>query len=138
MSGIAVLPPSPSFAGFGPGTHSGASRPIDPSLDSPTMYNSISSLASVLEIKEHAKSIATRSKGFSAKALISSARFQIDLARLRDVARDTKAALHAFYVAASLLTTYMSHPSYAVDRTKGNPIHNEFLQFFQVRTMSLV
>jgi len=102
------------------------------------MYNSISSLASVLEIKEHAKSIATRSKGFSAKALISSARFQIDLARLRDVARDTKAALHAFYVAASLLTTYMSHPSYAVDRTKGNPIHNEFLQFFQVRTMSLV
>jgi ubiquitin carboxyl-terminal hydrolase 8 len=102
------------------------------------MHNGFSSSGSVLEIKEHAKSVAERSKGFSAKALIGSARSQMQLAQSRDAARDPKAALHALYIAANLFTIYMSHSSYAADRTKGSPIHNEFLQFYQVRTMSSV
>ncbi|KAG1857326.1 hypothetical protein DFJ58DRAFT_726903 [Suillus subalutaceus] len=139
MPGVVVLPPSHSLVGFGPDTHSGAHlpRPINPLLNSPTMHNGSSSSVSVLEIKEHAKSTAERSKGFSAKSLIGSARSQMQLAQSRDAARDPKAALHALYVAANLVTTYMNHPSYAADRTKGNPIHHEFLQFFQENSASL-
>ncbi|KAG1771533.1 hypothetical protein EDD22DRAFT_574345 [Suillus occidentalis] len=141
MPGVVVLPlPSPSFAGFRPDTHSGTylpRQPIDPPLDSPNMHNGFSSLGTVSEIKEHAKNAAERSKGFSAKALIGSARSQMQLAQSRDAARDPKAALHAFYVAANLITTYMDHSSYAADRTKGSPIHNEFLQFFQDNKNSL-
>ncbi|KAG1850912.1 hypothetical protein F4604DRAFT_1807965 [Suillus subluteus] len=139
MPGVVVLPPSHSLAGFGPDTHSGAHlpRPINPLLNSPTMHNGSSSSVSVQEIKEHAKSTAERSKGFSAKSLIGSARSQMQLAQSRDAARDPKAALHALYVAANLFTTYMNHSSYAADRTKGNPIHHEFLQFFQENSTSL-
>ncbi|KAG2363147.1 hypothetical protein BDR07DRAFT_1405053 [Suillus spraguei] len=96
------------------------------------MHNGFSYLGSVLEIKEHAKSTAERSsKGISAKALIGSARSQILQAQLKDAARDPKAALHALCIAANLITTYMNHPSYAADRTKGSTIHNEFLQFLK-------
>lgn len=141
MPGVVVLPlPSPSLAGFGPETHSGAylhRQPIDPPVDSPTMHNGASSLGSVLEIKERAKSVAERSKGFSAKTLLGSARSQLQLAQSRDVARDPKAALHAFYIAANLTTTYLHHSDYAADRIKGNPIHHEFLQFYQEYAASL-
>ncbi|KAG1812891.1 uncharacterized protein BJ212DRAFT_438172 [Suillus subaureus] len=139
MPGVVVLPPSHSLAGFGPDTHSGAHlpRPINLPLDSQTMHNGFSSSGSVLEIKEHAKSTAERSKGFSAKALIGSARSQMHLAQSRDAAQDPKAALHALYVAANLITTYTNHPSYAADRTKGSPVYNEFLQFLQENRESL-
>ncbi|KAG2137582.1 uncharacterized protein EDB93DRAFT_1253593 [Suillus bovinus] len=140
MPGVVVLSPSPRLAGFGPDTHSRAhlSRQlIDPPLNSPTMYNGFSSLGSVLEIKEHAKRTAAECKGFSAKSLIGSARTQMHLAQSKDAARDTKAALHALYVAANLITTYMNHSNYATDRAKKGPIHNEFLQFFQENGESL-
>lgn len=140
MPGVVVLPPSHhSLAGFGPDTHSGAHlpRPTNPPLNSPTMYNGVSSLGSVLDIKEHAKSTAERSKGFSAKTLIGSARSQMRLAQSKDAGRDPKAALHALYVAANLIAIYTSHSSYAADRTKGSPIYNEFLLFLQENSDSL-
>ncbi|KAG2345801.1 hypothetical protein BDR05DRAFT_89126 [Suillus weaverae] len=138
MPGVVVLPSSPSLAGFGSDTPHLPRQPINPPLNSSTMHNGVSSLGSVLEIKEHAKSTAERSKGFSAKALIGSARSQLHLAQSREAAGDPKAALHAFYVAVNLITTYMNHSSYAADRTKGSPIHNDFLQSYQVHSMSLV
>ncbi|KAG2057642.1 cysteine proteinase [Suillus hirtellus] len=142
MPGVVVLSPTPSLAGFGPDTHSTNRTHLprqlnDPTLNSSTMHNGLSSLGSVQEIKEHAKITAERSKGFSAKALLGSARSQMHQAQLKDAARDPKAALHALYVAANLMTTYTEHSSYAADRTKGNPNYNEFRQFFQEYSDSL-
>lgn len=142
MPGVAVLPlPSPSLAGFGPDTHSGSylpRQPIDLPLDPPTMRNDLTSLGTVLEIKELAKTRAEHnSKGFSAKTLIGSARTQIQRAQSKDAAGEPKAALLAFHIAAALISIYINHPSHAADRIKGSPGNNEFAQFHQEIMASL-
>ncbi|KAG1735883.1 uncharacterized protein EDB91DRAFT_1143324 [Suillus paluster] len=141
MPGVVVLPlPSPSLAGFGPDTHSGTylpRQPIDPPLDHPTMHNELSSLGSVPEIKELARTRAERSKGFGAKALIGSARTQIQTAQSKDAAGEPKAALLAFHVAAALINIYMTHPNYVADRTPGSSGNNEFVRFYQEKGASL-
>lgn len=97
------------------------------------MQNGSFSLGTVSEIKEHAKNFAEQtSKGYGAKALIGSARSQIQRGRSEDAAGSPKTALHAFYIAATLASKAMADKSLS-----GNKNNHEFIQFYQVRIIPL-
>ena len=139
MPGVVVLPlPSLRLAGYGPDTRRDngtylSRQSINPLVNSPTMQNGSSSLSTVSEIKHHAtKQAEQNSKGVGAKALIGSARSQIQRGQLEDAAGNSKAALRAFCIAASLA-------SLAQKAIEGSKVNNrEFLQFYQVRIIPLV
>ncbi|OAX40329.1 cysteine proteinase [Rhizopogon vinicolor AM-OR11-026] len=140
MPGVAVLPPpSPRLAGFGPDTHNGTYLPrqsINSSVDSPAMQNGSSSLGTVSEIKTRAKNLAEQtSKGIGARALIGSARSQIQRGQLEDTAGHPKAALYAFHIAANLAKKSMD-----IDKIKGGASdegNKSIVQFFEENRTSL-
>lgn len=143
MPDVAILPlQSPRLAGFG--SDNGTYLPrqsINPPLDPPTMQNGPSPLGTVSEIKKHATNLAEQtSKGYGAKALIGSARSQIQRGQLADAAGSPKTALHAFYVAATLASKAMVGDKIkgGAGSNEGSKSNHEFVQFYQVRIIPLV
>ena len=116
MPGVAILPPSPAFGGFGSSTYSVLYSFLQDhvSFIHHTIYiiemqNGLvpPHRESVADIKAAAKEQAQRARGASATSLLRSARDQIKAAIAQEGEGDFKGALSSFTKAASLAAMFM-------------------------------
>jgi hypothetical protein len=146
MPGVAILPPSPAFGGFGSSTYHSVSLALTfcrhecladhfdfllvemQNGPAPTPRDTVS------DIKAAAKEQVQKARGASATSLLRTARDQILLAKAKDGEGDLKGALSALTKAASLAAMFMDTPEFKHEMGSGKKgvLTLDFLTFQQV------
>ena len=140
MPSVALLPPSPAFAGFGPSNSSEHAPSFTGTLCqqfiTAEMQNGYAPRGgeTAAEIKAAAKEQAQKVRGASATYLLRTAGDQSQTARAQEGSGELREALGSLTKAASLVNMFMESLEFKQERQgkKGGVLTREFMSFLEV------